>query len=62
MLRTQSPPCLNNIKYISIYLPVLMDDAGQLKTGSGCIGERIDKFNKLMQIERALDSDSNFRW
>lgn len=39
-----------------------MDDAGQLKTGSGCIGERIDKFNKLMQIERALDSDSNFRW
>jgi enolase len=35
-------------------------NAGHLKTGSGCRGERIEKFNQLMRIEHALGSSSKF--
>jgi len=35
-------------------------NAGHLKTGSGCRGERIEKFNQLMRIERDLDTAAKF--
>jgi len=35
-------------------------NAGHLKTGSGCRGERIEKFNQLMRIEHALGNASRF--
>ncbi|MCE1201406.1 MAG: phosphopyruvate hydratase [Bacteroidia bacterium] len=35
-------------------------NAGHLKTGSGCRGERIEKFNQLMRIERELGKASAF--
>jgi enolase len=35
-------------------------NAGHLKTGSGCRGERIEKFNQLMRIEHSLGSTSRF--
>ncbi|MGB8492685.1 MAG: phosphopyruvate hydratase [Bacteroidales bacterium] len=35
-------------------------NAGHLKTGSGCRGERIEKYNQLMRIEHALGSASKF--
>jgi enolase len=35
-------------------------NAGHLKTGSGCRGERIEKFNQLMRIEHALGTASKF--
>ncbi len=35
-------------------------NAGHLKTGSGCRGERIEKFNQLMRIEHALGCASKF--
>lgn len=35
-------------------------NAGHLKTGSGCRGERIEKFNQLMRIEHQLGSSSKF--
>ncbi|WP_166425282.1 phosphopyruvate hydratase [Paraglaciecola sp. 20A4] len=35
-------------------------NAGHLKTGSGCRGERIEKFNQLMRIENELGSVSHF--
>jgi len=35
-------------------------NSGHLKTGSGCRGERIEKFNQLMRIERELGSASRF--
>lgn len=35
-------------------------NAGHLKTGSGCRGERIEKFNQLMRIEHELGSISKF--
>ncbi|MGV8091159.1 MAG: phosphopyruvate hydratase [Mangrovibacterium sp.] len=35
-------------------------NAGHLKTGSGCRGERIEKFNQLMRIERELGKSSKF--
>jgi len=35
-------------------------NAGHLKTGSGCRGERIEKFNQLMRIEHQLGSASRF--
>ncbi|HDR89587.1 MAG TPA: phosphopyruvate hydratase [Bacteroidetes bacterium] len=35
-------------------------NAGHLKTGSGCRGERVEKFNQLMRIEHALGSASEF--
>jgi enolase len=35
-------------------------NAGHLKTGSGCRGERIEKFNQLMRIEHALGTASRF--
>jgi enolase len=35
-------------------------NAGHLKTGSGCRGERIEKFNQLMRIERELGKASRF--
>ncbi len=35
-------------------------NAGHLKTGSGCRGERIEKFNQLMRIERELGKISKF--
>jgi enolase len=35
-------------------------NAGHLKTGSGCRGERIEKFNQLMRIEYGLGKESQF--
>lgn len=35
-------------------------NAGHLKTGSGCRGERIEKFNQLMRIEHQLGATSRF--
>jgi enolase len=35
-------------------------NAGHLKTGSGCRGERIEKFNQLMRIERELSGKARF--
>jgi enolase len=35
-------------------------NAGHLKTGSGCRGERIEKFNQLMRIENELGKFSKF--
>jgi len=35
-------------------------NAGHLKTGSGCRGERIEKFNQLMRIEDELGKFSKF--
>lgn len=35
-------------------------NAGHLKTGSGCRGERIEKFNQLMRIERELGARARF--
>jgi enolase len=35
-------------------------NAGHLKTGSGCRGERIEKFNQLIRIEHALGTASRF--
>ncbi len=35
-------------------------NAGHLKTGSGCRGERIEKFNQLMRIERELGTRARF--
>lgn len=35
-------------------------NAGHLKTGSGCRGERIEKFNQLMRIEHQLGKNSRF--
>lgn len=35
-------------------------NAGHLKTGSGCRGERIEKFNQLMRIERQLGKSARF--
>lgn len=35
-------------------------NAGHLKTGSGCRGERVEKFNQLMRIENELGISSKF--
>jgi len=35
-------------------------NAGHLKTGSGCRGERIEKFNQLMRIEKQLGTAAKF--
>ena len=35
-------------------------NAGHLKTGSGCRGERVEKFNQLMRIENELGQSSRF--
>ncbi len=35
-------------------------NAGHLKTGSGCRGERIEKFNQLMRIEHQLGNAAKF--
>jgi enolase len=35
-------------------------NAGHLKTGSGCRGERIEKFNQLMRIEHELGKAATF--
>ncbi|MCI1778423.1 MAG: phosphopyruvate hydratase [Bacteroidales bacterium] len=35
-------------------------NAGHLKTGSGCRGERIEKFNQLMRIENELGKTATF--
>ncbi len=34
--------------------------AGQIKTGSGCRGERVAKFNQLLRIERQLGKSARF--
>ncbi len=34
--------------------------AGKIKTGSGCRGERIEKFNQLLRIEAVLGSSAKF--
>lgn len=35
-------------------------NAGHIKTGSGCRGERVEKFNQFMRIERELGKNSLF--
>lgn len=35
-------------------------NAGHLKTGSGCRGERVEKFNQLMRIENELGKSALF--
>ena len=35
-------------------------NAGHLKTGSGCRGERVEKFNQLMRIEHEMGANSKF--
>ena len=35
-------------------------NAGHLKTGSGCRGERVEKFNQLMRIEHELGKSAQF--
>ncbi len=39
---------------------VVATGAGQIKTGSGCRGERIAKFNQLLRIERELGKSARF--
>jgi enolase len=33
---------------------------GQIKTGSACRGERIAKYNRLLEIERELGSEARY--
>ncbi|HOF93814.1 MAG TPA: phosphopyruvate hydratase, partial [Bacteroidales bacterium] len=35
-------------------------NAGHIKTGSGCRGERIEKFNQLIRIEKELGTAGRF--
>lgn len=35
-------------------------NAGHIKTGSGCRGERIEKFNQLLRIEQELGTSAHF--
>ncbi|MBD0402583.1 phosphopyruvate hydratase [Flammeovirga sp. EKP202] len=37
-------------------------DGGHLKTGSACRGERIAKYNRLLEIEHELYGRSEYRW
>ncbi|WP_152286591.1 phosphopyruvate hydratase [Flavicella marina] len=37
-------------------------DGGHLKTGSACRGERIAKYNRLLEIEHELKGKSEYRW
>ncbi len=37
-------------------------DGGQLKTGSTCRGERIAKYNRLLEIEAELGEDATYHW
>lgn len=37
-------------------------DGGHLKTGSACRGERIAKYNRLLEIENELRGRSEYRW
>ncbi len=37
-------------------------DGGHLKTGSACRGERIVKYNRLLEIEQALGHDALYYW
>ena len=37
-------------------------DGGQLKTGSTCRGERIAKYNRLLEIEAELGDDATYHW
>lgn len=39
---------------------VVATSAGQIKTGSGCRGERIAKFNQLLRIERELGKSARY--
>ncbi|ELR97504.1 phosphopyruvate hydratase [Gloeocapsa sp. PCC 73106] len=39
---------------------VVATSAGKIKTGSGCRGERIAKFNQLLRIERELGNSARF--
>jgi enolase len=39
---------------------VVATSAGQIKTGSGCRGERVAKFNQLLRIERQLGKSARF--
>lgn len=39
---------------------VVATGAGKIKTGSGCRGERIAKFNQLLRIERELGKSARF--
>jgi enolase len=34
--------------------------AGHIKTGSGCRGERVAKFNQFLRIEKELSSGARF--
>jgi enolase len=37
-------------------------DGGHLKSGSACRGERIAKYNRLLEIEHELNGRSEYRW
>ena len=37
-------------------------DGGHLKSGSACRGERIAKYNRLLEIEEELNGRSEYRW
>ncbi|ANQ48809.1 phosphopyruvate hydratase [Flammeovirga sp. MY04] len=37
-------------------------DGGHLKTGSACRGERIAKYNRLLEIEHELGERAEYRW
>ena len=37
-------------------------DGGHLKTGSACRGERIAKYNRLLEIEQALGNEAQYYW
>lgn len=37
-------------------------DGGHLKTGSACRGERIAKYNRLLEIENELGNRAEYRW
>lgn len=37
-------------------------DGGHLKTGSACRGERITKYNRLLEIEHELAGRAEYRW
>jgi len=39
---------------------VVATNAGHIKTGSGCLSERVSKFNQLLRIEEELGGQSSF--
>ena len=39
---------------------VVANEAGQIKTGAPCRGERVAKYNQLMRMEEELGTDARF--